>query len=46
MILERFKVPAKDQVYVSEAALRADGDADLRKAGPDAPRTPPKARTC
>ena len=22
MILERFKVPAKDQVFVSEAALR------------------------
>ncbi len=33
MILERFKVPAKDIVRVPEAALRRTVTADLREAG-------------
>ena len=33
MILERFKVPAKDQVLVSEAALRRTGPEIFEKLG-------------
>ena len=33
MILERFKVPAKDQVLVSEAALRATVTQIFQKLG-------------